>query len=364
MLIEKKTIDKVDIRGRSRKINVVVLECDQCKKVFEKYECMYNDELNVYCNKDCWRESMKNGVTRRKTHTTIGQKYGANAPISNPEIREKARRTCQKRYGVDHQMHRDCVKKKIRETCLVKYGSINPFQCEKSKETLNYNYGVNNPAHSAVIIDKMKKNYQQAHGVDHPLKDPLVREKIQATCLERFGTTSPLGSSEIHEKGRQTLIAKYGVDHPMKVESIKEKFDYHEIAKKSHATMKKNHTYHRSLGEDSLCKILQSRFGTDAVQTQSPVKSWSVDFYVATLDTYIEFDGVYWHGLDRPLSEIAKHQTKRDVVIHKKWTRDREFDQWCLDNGKRLVRVTDLEFNVMKKKEDFGPLWERLGVEE
>jgi hypothetical protein len=60
-----------------------------------------------------------------------------------------------------------------------------------------------------------------------------------------------------------------------------------------------------------------------------------------SIDTYVQLDGVYWHGLDRPIELIAEHRTKRDVQIHKKWATDREQDAWFAERGMKLVRITD-----------------------
>lgn len=67
-------------------------------------------------------------------------------------------------------------------------------------------------------------------------------------------------------------------------------------------------------------------------------------FYIPEIDTYVQFDGVYWHGLDRPLEEIAKYKTKRDVQIYKKWLSDREQDRWFKEQGMKLVRITDIQY--------------------
>lgn len=77
------------------------------------------------------------------------------------------------------------------------------------------------------------------------------------------------------------------------------------------------------------------------IQRQVFLNGWIIDFYLPKKDLYIEIDGVYWHGLDRPLSEIKKFKTKRDMVIYKKYLRDREQDKWFKANNLVLMRFTD-----------------------
>ena len=70
----------------------------------------------------------------------------------------------------------------------------------------------------------------------------------------------------------------------------------------------------------------------------------SVDFFIRSHNIYVEFDGVYWHGLNRPLEQIRQSQTKRDVSIFAKWQDDRQFDVWCKNNNLNLIRITDEQF--------------------
>ena len=79
---------------------------------------------------------------------------------------------------------------------------------------------------------------------------------------------------------------------------------------------------------------------------QYVVHRWPIDFYIKSIDTYVQLDGVYWHGLDRPIEAIAEHRTKRDVQIHKKWLIDRQQVEWFASRGLRLVRITDQEFKA------------------
>lgn len=78
---------------------------------------------------------------------------------------------------------------------------------------------------------------------------------------------------------------------------------------------------------------------------------WSVDFYVAPIDVYVEMDGVYWHGLDRPIDAIERCETRTDRKILGTWHKDRLQDSWFGDNSMRLVRFTDVELRRMSDKD-------------
>lgn len=142
---------------------------------------------------------------------------------------------------------------------------------------------------------------------------------------------------------KRTIQFRYGVQNSFQLEKTRHNCNSIESHTKRHATMKRNGSYRKSKPEDELYEKLCAEHDTENVQRQVPVTGtrWLIDFYVKSIDTYIQFDGVYWHGLDRPIEEIAKHRTKRDVQIHKKWLTDREQDEHFKSRGLRLIRITD-----------------------
>lgn len=74
------------------------------------------------------------------------------------------------------------------------------------------------------------------------------------------------------------------------------------------------------------------------------INEWNIDFYIPSVNAFIQFDGKYWHGLDRPLSVISMKKSKRDEVILKSYNRDRAQDEWFKSKKLRFIRVTDSAF--------------------
>lgn len=133
----------------------------------------------------------------------------------------------------------------------------------------------------------------------------------------------------------------YYADHPEE----RKKFNTPAACLKRHETMKKNKTYRTSRCENELFDYLVSKYGSHNIERNKLVNSkWPIDFYVKSTNTYIQLDGVYWHGLDRSIDDIAKYKTKRDFQIHKKWNTDREQDAWFSSNNEKLFRITDVQF--------------------
>lgn len=117
-----------------------------------------------------------------------------------------------------------------------------------------------------------------------------------------------------------------------------------EKCRQRHLTMKERGVYFTSKPEDIFYELLCSKFGSDSVRRRVSLKTWSMDFYIETIDTFVQFDGEYWHGLDRPLEVIRESTSPRDKTILRKYEIDREQDEWFKSTGKNLLRVTDKQF--------------------
>jgi hypothetical protein len=96
-----------------------------------------------------------------------------------------------------------------------------------------------------------------------------------------------------------------------------------------------------SKAEDKFYEELLTLYPEDDIIRQYWIdeKRWLIDFYVKSIDTFIQFDGVYWHGLDRPIEQIRESTSKIDQNIAAAYDRDREQDEWFRENGKRLTRI-------------------------
>lgn len=206
--------------------------------------------------------------------------------------------SCLKKYGVEHTTQLESTKEKSRRTCLERFGELNGYQSPESKRAIREKYGVNNV-----------------------MQSPLVKQKF-----------------------RQTMVKRYGVPYSMQCADIKKKYDQETMKRKRHETMKRNQSYSKSSIEDEFFNELCARYEKHDVNRQVEVNGWSIDFYIKSIDTYIQFDGVYWHGLDRPIERIVEYRTPQEKAIHKTYLRDQEQVQWFADNGLRLVRITDSQF--------------------
>ena len=160
-------------------------------------------------------------------------------------------------------------RKKAQETCLKKYNVVNPFQIPE-------------------IIQKIKEINKYKLNISL-----LKREK---TCLEKYGEKSYLQTQEFKDQSKNTCLIKYGVTHPMKSDKIKDKYDWKTISKKINMTKEKNDTFNKSNSEEESYLLLKEKFQDIIRQYKSEKYPFLVDFYIPSLDLYIECNYHWTHG--------------------------------------------------------------------
>lgn len=164
-------------------------------------------------------------------------------------------------------------------------------------------------------------------------------------CLEKYGVESRLESPQILEKIKQTCIEKYGKETYVGSDDHKSKMDFKEVAAKAWETKIKNGTCSKSKPEEKVYTILVNELGENDVIRQCKVLRQWVDFYIKSLDLYIQCDGVYWHGKNRKLATIKLQKTTQDKKIYNQILRDRKLNKYMKKNNMKLVRITDDEIN-------------------
>jgi hypothetical protein len=173
-------------------------------------------------------------------------------------------------------------------------------------------------------LTKRKKYYMDIYGVDNPAAVPEIQAKTQATNLKRLGVTCPFQQQHVIEKANS-----------------------HEAIIKNHETRMKNWNFRISKAEFVFAWFLLSHKDFN-VKQQIKIGShkcteifgklfddfkgnFSLDFVVIFEENTfcISFDGIYYHGLDRPITEIAKCKTLTDRTIFDTYYRDRAFENYC-----------------------------------
>jgi hypothetical protein len=86
--------------------------------------------------------------------------------------------------------------------------------------------------------------------------------------------------------------------------------------------------------------VEQLRVWFGAVESHRYVDGFWTDAYIPCINTYVQFDGEYYHGLDRPFDQLNESQRA-------KFDRDRRADAHFLERGLKLIRVTDREYREL-----------------
>lgn len=184
-------------------------------------------------------------------------------------------------------------------------------------------------------------NHKGVHG----WTDELY-ERIANTCMERYGATryldSDIGKAKISEiksnpeyrqkmhniiksdvvqsKTKQTCLNKYGVSSAMKLPITVDK---------AGNTKKMNGTWSTSKPEEDMYILLLDKFGVDDVERQyKDVRyPFHCDFYIKSLDLFIELNATWLHG-----GHWFDRESFEDIEILNVW-------KSRLDAGKRFYEV-------------------------
>lgn len=141
------------------------------------------------------------------------------------------------------------------------------------------------------------------------------REKSRATKLERYGDENFSNTEKARrtrymenggkwhagdfiQKAQETCFRNNGFRCAFSENGLRSGFDVEDIRRKAFQTMRRNGSFGKSKAEDQCMRILAGKFGEDDVvrQYRSEKYPFRCDFYVKSLDLYIEFNGTWTHG--------------------------------------------------------------------
>lgn len=298
-----------------------IIKCDFCNSDFTKVIWPSTKQKLFFCSIKCSSNSrIKGGRLNVNIEDTNLERYGEISALITPETRKKIEETTFKNFGFKTPFEVPSIKDKIAKTNLVKYGT-------------------SNPAHSDVVKAKAEETNLRKYGYKSPLQSSEIKKQTFKTNIERYGTIIPMRNKEIKAKYEKTLFENYGVTNPTQSDEIKNKIDYIDLRRKGHITMKERGNYKKSKQEDLFYTYLVDYYGNADVERLVIVNSWAIDFYIESSQMYIQFDGEYWHGLDRPIATILEFKNFRDRGIYKTYLRDKEQELWFKQNNLKLVRI-------------------------
>lgn len=134
---------------------------------------------------------------------------------------------------------------------------------------------------------------------ENKLNDELylekIKEKAKNTSRKKYGYDSPMLDPTIQEKRKKTCLKKYGFASPMQNP---------EIVHKVYESKKRNNSFINSKSEIKLYNYLLTKFSKDDVYRQYTDNRYAnkkgycfrCDFYIKSIDTFIELNEFWTHG--------------------------------------------------------------------
>lgn len=181
---------------------------------------------------------------------------------------------------IDNKDNKKDLNERTRNTCLEKYNGIGFASQELTKkynETMLLKYGHTNPSQVKEIQEKTKLTNLEKYGSENVYASDLIIKKIKETNLDRYGETSWAKSKE----GREFL---------------KIFTNSKEYKDKQYETKEKNNSFNTSKIENKLELELKEIFPDLETQYKSELYPFNCDFYIPSLDLYIEYNGSWTHG--------------------------------------------------------------------
>lgn len=336
-----------------------------------------NGKKNQLFNKTCCKEhaNMLDGITVKKVLKDIYSDVNKKQEINN-----KIRETCLLKYGDEHYSNRI----KARETCLQRYGVTSPLKSEifkqKSRETCLQKYGVEYTGQIPEKIEKTHKVCLEKYGVDSVFKVQKFRNQSLDTCIKKYASNEDdinsivnIGQLKyIKDKIKNTCLEKYGVENPMQTQYYKNLISSilssNEIQEKIYNTKLLNNSFNISYQEDVCFELLKYKYSDCIRQYKSELYPFNCDFYIPSLDLYIEYNGSHYHHYhpfdindDNDLNELNRLKEKAENSNAHKNGKKSQYDNiiytWTiLDSKKRNIaqqnNLNYIEFwNINEVKE-------------
>ena len=271
------------------------------KTNLEKYGVEHSSQLKEYNDKMLQTKLEKYGkyVNTEKIKQVNLERHGVEWPAQLHSTIEKMKQTKLERYGDPTFSNPE----KMKQTKLERYGDPAFSNPEKTKQTKLEKYG--NPTFTNP--EKMKQTKLERYG-EHAFSNS---EKMKQTKLERYGDENYVNS----KKAKQTCINRYGVDAYAKTEEGRKKLSISikskEVQDKRNRSMKLHKSYKISKIEQQFKEYLEQNYSNDfEYQYRSEMYPFNCDFYIKSLDLYIEIQGTWQHN-NHPFNENNQNDVNK-----------------------------------------------------
>lgn len=234
----------------------------------------------------------------------------------------------EKRTGLNNVAHRTDVKKKKRETSLKRYGATTWSSSEEGRKIQR------NLVLDSDMLERMQKTCQRKYGYDFwtqseegriklvkIMNDPLMKAKIKLGYEKKYGChymqteegrkkAQRYIDDDRRKKMRKTMMKRYGHFYAGAVPLFQ---------KKAWETKRRNGTFNTSRPEETLYLLLCDVFGRSDVEREYKDDlryPFFCDFYIKSLDLFIEFNAHWTHG-----GHFFNPSCEKDQLALQKWVK-------------------------------------------
>lgn len=158
---------------------------------------------------------------------------------------------------------------------------------ENSQTAMLEKYGVKSGFELPGMQEKIRKSYQKNLNVDFPMQSKAVQNKAKVKFRSKYGVDNPFQAEEIKQKSQKTMLERHGVKSPL--QSI-------EFKHKALESLKQRDSFDVSNTEANFYLFLKSIDPNTEHQIIHPVTGSKIDFYMPSLNVWVQYDGDYWHG--------------------------------------------------------------------
>lgn len=360
----------------------ILCECPEHGEYTTRYSSI---DRSFYCGcKKCAKEN-----SRKKSEKTCLERYGVSSFSKTTEWRSKTKNTFQDRYStgwvpvkpnklpkeelmgrIQDMLDRNtyisvvdlgelsngkssicefyCSKHDKHIKCSVSTATANFSPCKECGHDLVVEF---NKEHREELTEKSKKTNLAKYGSEWGLcSGTTVREKVFDTNMEKYGSLSPAGSETVINKIKETNRSRYGVEFPLQSKEIHSKTVTEESIKHGLDTKRRNKTFNSSKPEELLYNKLISIFSVDDVKRQycSELYPFNCDFYISSLDLYIEYNGSWVHG-----GHFFDSSRKEDLDKLNLWKNKstkfyrKAIETWTVRDVNKLNTATKNEINYL-----------------
>lgn len=257
-------------------------------------------------------------IERKREIQKIGSKARMDKAIAegrNYQNVEKFRKTNIERYGCANAIGNPAIQEKVKASNRKHFGTDWYFQS-----------------------DDCKKKTIEALGTDNYWKTEKSRRKTSEVQKER--------KEEIQKKREETFLNRYGVSNPMRSPEILSRYDFKEKARKGFETKKKNNSYKKSDTEDLSYQKLIEVYHDTIRQYRSREYPFYCDFYIPSIDLYIECNYFWTHGPEPYDINNFNHQE-----IVQRW---KDSDTDFFRNAIKNWTITDVKKRKVAKENDLN----------